>query len=68
MIDNFQQEIEKVNRIDKLIKSDISSRRDLCKNDKPTAMVFTTKKFFLKNKLKNLKFFTKLQSNKLGRC
>lgn len=42
MIDNFQQEIEKVNRLEKLIKSDISSRNDLTKNEKPTAMVNNT--------------------------
>jgi len=39
MNDNFQQEIEKVNRIERLLKADITSREDLSKKNESTAIV-----------------------------
>lgn len=39
MIDNFQQDIEKFNRLEKILKLDIKTREDLCKKNESTTMV-----------------------------
>ena len=39
MIDNFQQDIEKFNRMEKLLKVDLKTREDLCKKNQATTIV-----------------------------
>ncbi len=43
MNDNFQQDIEKVSKLEKLIKADFLFRDDLVKKDKLTAIVLRIK-------------------------
>lgn len=39
MNDNFQQEIDKIHRMEKILKADLASREDLFKKDQSTTMV-----------------------------
>ena len=39
MIDNFQQDIEKFNRMEKILKVDLKTREDLCKKNDATTKV-----------------------------
>jgi len=39
MIDNFQQDIEKFNRMEKILKVDLKTRDEICKKNEATTMV-----------------------------
>ena len=44
MIDNFQQDIEKFNRMEKILKVDIKSREEICKKNDATTIVIIKNK------------------------